>query len=701
MQKRWLVPVVPGLLSMALSLSTVGSFPFWQDSGVYLTAVKELGVLYAPGFVLYEVLCRLWTGLFFFLDFTLAVHLFSAACAALTAAVTSVSVRDLLRSRGPVFRVTSEDPGILADGCGMLTGILLAGGFTFWSTAIYAKVYAFYYLLLSLLIWRMIRADESRTPRDFTIVAVLIGLAGHAHPSSALTGPALILFVAAHARQLGWKGVLGRLGVAAACTAGPTLLILPVLVARDPWLALGHPSGAGDYLRYLTGGRFVVMHGAFGLDESRLLSFARFLWEDLLGVGVVLLAAGLAALARRNVRLLGGLLAWTVPYAAVTILFKTEVQHDCWFVAARLPLFLAVGVGAYVAVERFRERAGPALAAAAVVATTWAVAVNYPDVTQRHYDLAELYGRTILETTDPDAVVLLSGDDANGLVSYLQRVKGVRPDVTLVTSSFLDSETTTGSDWYDRSLFLRNPGLRRPDYAPLRARFPQVDVKTAACAAFANANAGGGRTLLSQVLIPPDLLRPDLAQVPAGVFWRIAPRGEGAELRKRYWTFPIEPEQVRPRYRRARGQLIIPRPEGVGVKPERYERRLAVLLLSARHRLALGLTEKGDHLGAARLCQSIIDYGDEEFSDNPDIIHLLGISYYAGGQPARAEPALRVSAERSPRPDHRSTALFYLGEIAAGRGDVVSAKRYREAALSVPGLDPAYRREMESRMPRK
>ena len=80
--KRWIVPGIPFLFSLSLSLATVGSHPYWQDSGLYLMGVKELGLLYPPGFGLYLVLCKLWTVLLFFLDFTLAVHLFSSLCAA-------------------------------------------------------------------------------------------------------------------------------------------------------------------------------------------------------------------------------------------------------------------------------------------------------------------------------------------------------------------------------------------------------------------------------------------------------------------------------------------------------------------------------------------------------------------------------------------------------------------------------------------
>jgi hypothetical protein len=694
--KRWAVPGIPFALSLCLSLATVGTHPFWQDSGLYLTAIKELGVLYAPGFVVYEVLCRAWTVLLFFVDFTLAVHLFSSVCAALASGVIAVAVRDLLRSREGNFKVVQGDAGPLAEDCGVLAGVLFASGFTVWSTAIYAKGYAFYYLVLALLIWRIVRAEESRRPRDFTIVAALIGLSWQAHPSAVLAGAALALFVAVHARRLGWKGVLGRVLVAAACALGPSLLLLPAIVARDPWLMFQKPTGVLAYLRFITGGHYVGVHGAFGYDGTRGESFLRYAWEDLLGIGLVLLAAGLVSLVRNNLKLLTGLALWCVPYSVFTILFKTEVQHDCWLVGARLPLFLVVGVGAYELAARLKQGGSWALRAAAGVAVLWASIANYCDVEQRDYLPAELYARTILETADRDAILILSGDDSNGLVSYLQRVRGMRPDLTLVTSSFLNSEATTGSPWYDDGLLKRNPGLARPDYAALRSRFPGVELKLLAVAAFINVNAASGRPILSEVLVQPDLLTPGLNLIPAGVFVKVLPPGSTAVAEERYWNFPIEPEQVKLLYRRARGQDLVYAPEGVQVKPQRYERRLAALILKARFRLALVRFEARKFAEAARLCQSIIDFDDEEFENSPEIVHLLAISYYGSGQLDRASRALLRSSQISVRKENRATAFLYLARIARSRGEEGAARGYLEQALAVPGLDESFRRELEA-----
>lgn len=692
--RRWAVPAIPFTLSLCLSGFTVGPHPYWQDSGLYLTAVKELGILYPPGFVLYEVLCFLWTRVLFCVDFTLAVHLFSSICAALAAGVISMATRDFLRSRGKIFGGLSEDSRLNVQGCAILAGVMMAGGYTFWSTAVYAKGYSFYYLMLSLLLWSLIRADERARPRDFTLVAALCGLSWQAHPSACLIGFALMLFVGFHFKSLGGKGVAGRVAVAAACALGPALLLLPLLVARDPWLTFGRPNTPLEFIRYAAGIRYLGEAGAFGVDKTRLMSFLRFTWEDLLGIGIVLTVIGVFEMWRRNSRAALWMACWVLPYAGITILFKTEGQHDCWFVAARMPLVLAVGAGALRLITIVGPLGRLSLGGAALAATVWSGVANGHDLAQRNYLLAEYYGRIVLETVDRDAIVVLSGDDANGLGSYEQRVRGERPDLILVTGSFLGSGEQTGNYWYEANLLGRHPDLIRPDYLDYAQNFPGVDKKQRATAAFINVNAAGSRAIFCEFSLPPELLRPEIVMIPAGVHWKVVSRRAIPAVDVSYWKFPIEPEAIRPLYRRARGQSVSRESKGIVVKTEPYERRLAALILTARFRLALAQVEAGQFALAARLCQSIIDYDDEEFENNPEIVHLLGISYYASGQYGRAEPVLKRSAEISIRKENRATSLFYRGDIAARGNRPEEARRYFEEAESLPGLDPAYLRKM-------
>lgn len=692
--KRWIVPGVPFLLSLSLSLATVGAHPYWQDSALYLMGVKELGVLYPPGFGLYLVVCKAWTLLLSFLDFTLAVHLFSSFCAALAAGTMALAVRDLLRSRGKIFKVLEEDPGELAGYCGMLAGALLACGYTFWSVGIYAKGYGLFYLVLTLLLWRMIRADESGLRRDFLLVAALIGVAWQLHPSATLAGAAFAAFVAVHARTLGAKGVAMGTGVAAACAAGPSIILLPILMARDPWLKMGHVETLEQFLKYVSGRQFVRMSGVFGYDADRAASFGLFLWEEMLGVGLVLVAVGLATLASSNRKLLLGILLWLLPYATITILFKIEGQHDCWFVASWLPLSLAAGLGAWRIATRVAPRGRELLGAAGLAGVAWALAANFSDVSQRRYDLAEQFGRTILQPLDPGAVVVLSGDDPNALAGYLQRVRGERTDVALITASFLCSRATTGSDWYDDAVVRRHPILRKPDYASMAGRFPQADLIDVAVAAFLNENADAGVPLFTDRLISPAMLRTDRALVPAGVLWKVVPVAQAKAIEERYWSFPIQPEEVRSRLRRERGQTVAYTAEGVVVKPQAYEWRLIFLLIRARLSLASARFERKEYEAAARLLESVAALS-EESRKNPQLLHLLGNSYYAMGQFDRAEPLLRRATESGLRPEWRATDLFYRGMIARKRGDPAAAQRLFQDALAVPGLGEANRAELE------
>ncbi len=699
--RGWLVPGVPFLLSWGLSTSTVSSEPFWQDSGAYLTAVRELGVLYPPGFVLYLLLCKAWTAMLFFVDFTLAVHLFSSFCASLAAATMSVAVRDVLRSRGRLFRVLEEDPGALADAAGAATGCLLAGGYTFWFAAIYAKGYALYYLVLAALLWRMIRADESRRPRDFTVVAVLMGLAWQVHPSAVLVGGALALFVVYHGKSIGWKGIAWRLLVAAACALGPSLVVLPLLVGGDPWFALGDPRTPLEVLNYLSGRRFTSLPGVWGWETSRAASFGLFFWEEMLGVGLVATAVGLSALARRNARLLIGVAAWTVPYALVTILFKIEGQHDCWFVAAWLPLYLAVGVGVFQAARWFGRRGVLLAGGMAAVTTAWSAGVNRPDLTQRGYVLPDMLARVYLDNLDADAIVVLGGDDPNSLCAYRQRVRGRRADVVVVNHQMLFGQVKeTGRNWYEEKLVRRYPFLRMPDYWGAWSRFPTAPVDTAALVGFCRENVGRGRPIFSNLPLAADLVPEGFVMIPAGALWKIVPREEADRPELRYWEFPILPEEVLGRPRRERGQQVEFLSDGMRVSPAAYERRLLGVLLAARLRLVRVHVDRRDFSTALKLCESMLRL-DPEYESSGEVMYFMAIASLGLGDEERARKLLLRADGLEHPPRRKASILCSLGEIHRNRGQSKDAEAKFKAALEVPGLDEDSKRKIEEALRRR
>ena len=581
----WAVPGIPFLVSMALSLSTIDDRVSWQDSGFYLTAVYELSVLYPPGFVVYQVLCKSWTLLFFFLDFTLAVHLFSSACAALAAATLALAVRDLLTAREPLLRVTEGEPGAFAGWCGAAIGCLAASGYTFWYSGTMAKGYAFLYLMLTLLMWRMIRAAETKRPRDFTLVAVLIGLAWQAHPSATLTGLALVLFVLVHRHLLGWKGVGWRAAVAAGVALAPTLLLL-VLARRDVYFSFGDPRSPGDLVEYVLGSRFTDKAGNWGWDPSRAASVGQFLWEEMLGVGLVLMVAGLVRIALANRRLFAGLMAWVVPLLVVTVSFTIEGQHDLWFVGAWIPLYLAGGVGLWTIVRKAGARAPVALGALVAVGLAWAVAANWPLLNKRGYDLPEHLGRVYLKALAPDAVVFLNGDDELAITRYLQIVREYRMDVLVLHETDLGTDLRGEPGHLYRRMMRRDSRLGELDFSSMKDKFPSASRQHVLAASFVQANFKSSRPIYMVKPPPMQMLPAECVVIPAGAAVKLAKKGaDSVDLR--YWEFEINPEEVLSRLRRKRGQrLTTLRNRQVRAVPQAYEERLLRALLQARLNLA-------------------------------------------------------------------------------------------------------------------
>ncbi|HLY07673.1 MAG TPA: bacterial transcriptional activator domain-containing protein [Planctomycetota bacterium] len=686
--KRGLVPAIPFAVSLSLSLSTIGSNVYWQDSGLFLSAVKDVGILYPPGFVLYVVLCKVWTLLFFFLDFTLAVHLFSSACVAGAASVLAMGVRDLLRSRGSLFRVGTDPETALADWAGIAVGSMAAGGYTLWFTGIYAKGYALYYLILALLLWRMIRADERPTSREFTGVAVLIGLAWAAHPSAVCLALPLVLFVVHHRAAIGGKGLARGVGIAAAAALGPSLILLPLMAMREPATALGDPRSLPELVDYVLGVRFMGRPGAFGFEQERAASVGAYLWEEFLGVGLILFTIGLVSLVRPNPRLLVGLLAWVLPYSAFAILFKVEGQHDCWLVAAWLPLHLLVGVGIGQVGRHLPSRIQAAgVAAMAAAALVWAVGANRADLSQRHYAFADFYGQVLLRNLDPDAILVLNGDDSLAISGYLQRVKGQRSDVTIVAQPFLGLSLVSERDWYDQRLLRERPFLRMPDYAGTRARLPGVRPLAAHLAAFLQANAGRGRAVFTQATLPDSMLPAGTTLVPAGVLWKLVPSDERT-VDVAYWRFPVEPEDLQGRVGRSRGIRLVRSGGHLESQAQPYEDRLMELLLKGRVALGDLCLRAGRHVEAARLLHSV-RLIDPDYENQPAFVSSLGQAYHAMGDESRAEELFRHALRLGLGPGPRGWVLFYLGEICEKRGRGKDAEAMFVEASIAGGGDPA------------
>jgi hypothetical protein len=670
--RRWAVPLVPFVFSLLLSLPTAGSTVFWQDSGFALTAIHENSVLYPHGFVLYYLLCKAWTIVAApVFGFTLAVHFFSALCAAGAAALLALAARDFLRSAGP------DGP---CDGPAIAAACVTAGGYSFWTASTLAKAYALFYLTLALLLWLLVRAQRRS---EFLGMGAVLGLAWAAHPSAVMLVPALLAYAWARrdkVRELRPAGVALIIGLAAGVAFIPSFVGLPLLAGRESVLSLGDPRTPAQVWSHLRGANYTDFKGAWGFDGARGLLAGRFIWEEFLGVGLVVLGLGIWRLARERPRELLLIGAWAGPMLLLPLLFVGEGMMDQWFVAAYLPLALCTAAGfAWLA-----RRARVVFPAAIATAVSWMILANYPDLNFRNYDLAETYGRLLLRNLEPAAMFVASTDDAAAIPTYLQRVLGVRTDVKLIRGEFL------GLEWYNRRIE-RDLGVNAPQPQEIASR---TTPSLLAVTAFANANVAKGRPVYSERPPDPAGLRPGLVQVAAGPLWKTALEEEGAPQTS-HWDLPVDPFAVARQRRRARGIFMRHTSSGAVARFEPYEDRLISLLVQAQLRKIeplLGQTPAGA-LAIYEKARTI----DRTLEEDATFQYDFGLALYLTDKFAPATLAFQKVLALEPPPGRETLSNFYLAEIARAARNPDEAKRRYRRALEINGADPVMMMRIRAR----
>jgi tetratricopeptide (TPR) repeat protein len=655
------VPLAPFAFSLALSIPTAGSFVFWQDSGFYLTGIHGLSVPASHGFVVYLLFAKVWTLLVAPLaGFTLSVHLFSAVCAASAAALLGLAARGFLRRLRP---------GENADGPAIAAAMTVAAGYSFWNASTLAKPYALFYLMLAALLWILVHAERRA---HFMALGAVLGLCWAAHPSAAMLVPAMLAYAWARrdkVRELRASGFALMILIAALVAFVPSFVVLPLLAKRESLCSFGDPRTMGQVWAHLRGASYTDFKGAWGFDLGRAGLAARFIWEEYLGVGLVVLGLGLWRLGKEQRGILCLLAAWAAPMLLLPLVFIGEGMFDQWFVAAYLPLSLATAAG-FAWIARHWKVVTPGALATAVA---WMILANYGDLNFRRYDYAEVYGRLLLKEVPAGAAFVTSTDDATVIPMYLQQVKGERADVKLVHGEFL------GVDWYDRRLESQL-GLKPPQPTEISSR---TNSQLLYITAFANANVAPGRAVYSERPTDPNGLRPGLVLVPVGPIWKTSVSEEATPAAS--WNPKLDLEAVARQRRRSRGIYMRHLPAGMVARYEPYEDRLIDLVVQPRLREARPLLQQNPDaaLGlyeAARRIDSTLEV-DAAFQ------YDYGQALYLKDRYPGAVEAFEKVLQLEPSPQRETLAHFYLAELARAAHRSEEAKRHYGEALRIHGAD--------------
>jgi len=474
---------------------------FW-DTSEYIATAHIMGVPHPPGNPLFVVLARTWELLLAPLGLSVAtrINLFSAFMSAAAHGLWFLVVHRILGAFDArrVFRLTGAAVAVLVS----------ATAFTVWSQSnVNEKVYTVSLLTIALLSWLALRwqaqPDGARRAKLLALMAFVLGLSVGNHLMAFLAGPALVVFVALVRPRtfLRWRLYPALL---VAGMAGLTIhLFLPIRAELSPVINQGAPecpsieSALGSVLSY---GRAGCERLSASLNReqyqkppvwerqaplgAQLLNYLQYFdWQWARAVdGTRTLFAGMrmpftmlftalgvwGALEHRRrdrrtfwyVLVLFGTLSaaltlymnfehgYSFPAPADALVEREVRERDYFFIVSFSLWGLWAGIGIAALWLELSRKAGRGLLRASPVLLVACIplALNARWADRSRDYAARDWAYNLLQSVEPYGVLFTSGDNDTFPLWYLQEVEGLRRDVTVIVTSYLDVP------WYAKQL---------------------------------------------------------------------------------------------------------------------------------------------------------------------------------------------------------------------------------------------------------
>jgi hypothetical protein len=507
--------VLVGLGAFLLYLFTLCPTIFVEDSAEFSTAAAVFGVPHPPGYPLYTLLAGLFVRALPFGDVGYRSNLFSAVCGAATVTMVWMVVRRIGASRLAALAAT----------------LSFAVGATFWSESLAAEVHSLNGLLIVLALFCTFEAVRTPNARRYAWAGLTIGLAiGHRNINGLFLAP-LLMLLELERRKQGENPRLIAATAGALLASAAVYLYLPIAASRDPAIDMGAPSTFQRFWAVVTAQAYVrhLASASPATDLGRLAQFFRGLPGNL---GLALFAApvGLVLLHRRGQRGLLIALAWLAAASfAFGAIYNVPDVASYW-----IPTYLALAIASAVGFDSWRGKSAVVLPLVAVAAIPFVIS----SLSLHGTALARSYGRGLLASAPPRALIVSLADTETHVLIYEQAVEHLRPDAVVVSASELDG-------WYVDQLSRRHPDVAWP--AP-SATFDWLTELVAR-------NQSQRPICLTQPLhIGPQ----GAALLPSGLLHCVTPRIEAADLQRSvaFWGSATLPSPAEVRHPDAHVRMI-------------------------------------------------------------------------------------------------------------------------------------------------
>lgn len=503
----WRVAAGVWLAVLALYVATLAPTTAMWDASEYIAAAKVLGIPHPPGNPLFVLLAHTFALLPVPLSFAGRVNLLAATTSALSAALWFLVAYRALRG----WQLPRMPRLVISVACAWIG----ATCFTVWNQSVVnEKVYTVAMLGLAASAWAAMQwldaqPGSRRAASLLVLIVYLCGLGYANHPAGFLPLPALgVLVLWQRPRTLlAWR-TLAATGLMLAVGLTP-FLYQPIRAAYRPAINVGAPTACdgppqlactfsratfdkvrANVSREQYGGHRVADRQA-PLSAQFGMWWQYFEWQtmrDAAGrlpqlqqaLAVVLLLLGLGGgfmhwqRDRSSFAFFGPLVFTLTPALIVYLNFKygatqapelgnsvpREVRdRDYFYLWSFATWGVWVGMGLGALWQRAARHITWPRSAVVMSVALLPLLLNANAAPRRGQEFTARWGRDLLESVEPNGLLITSGDNDSFPVWYAQLVEGVRPDVTIVITPYLNM------DWFAAPLVPAAAGI--PPYLEL------------------------------------------------------------------------------------------------------------------------------------------------------------------------------------------------------------------------------------------
>ncbi|HWC73352.1 MAG TPA: DUF2723 domain-containing protein [Gemmatimonadales bacterium] len=486
---------VAALVVYVLTLAPTTSF--W-DASEYIAATHALGIPHPPGNPFFIIVAHVWGLLPLGADYARRINLLAAVTSAASAGLWFLIAERWLRE--------TAIPQLWRRVAAVAGTVVGATVFTVWNQAVAnEKVYTISVFSIALILWLVIRwADqpaEDRNENLLVLIVYLLALTATNQLMGLLVAPAVLVYVL-------WTdpGVLlkPRFLIAALVVAVIGLsvnLFIPIRAYLDPYMNQGdawtwpnllavlnreqfgkpsifdnpmYPPGEGNP------GRSIVLIGQqllnyvqyfswqFGHDFSvrwQYILAALFFTLGILGAwrhwhadrrSALAMTALVGTLTVALVFYLNFKWGYSQPYSSPGLAHEVR-ERDYFFIASFAVWGIWVGMGFAALAEALAGALRiPSPRAWQLVAPVFLIALipligNHITASRKGETVARDFGRDLLASVDPYALVITTGDNDTFPLWHTQEVEGIRRDVSVMVLSLANT------NWYLSQLERRPP----------------------------------------------------------------------------------------------------------------------------------------------------------------------------------------------------------------------------------------------------